>query len=234
MATERRRTSQSGQEIIEFGLVALLLIPLLLGTVIVGIGLIRSIQAQQVSRDLASIYIHGGDFSTYSMQQLAQKLSLGLNLQIGSSFTGNSAANTSNGGDMLVTVSQIMYVGPTTAANCVFVGASNCANHDSFVFTQRLQFGNASVSGWSGSCLGDPSTTAITSNGALTAPVTDAGAKLPSAGQTNMTNLWQVSAGGQTPLVDGQVVYVMEVYVQPPNLSLGMYSAGGIYVRYFF
>jgi hypothetical protein len=168
------------------------------------------------------------------MQQLAQKLSLGLNLQIGSTFSGNQTANTGNSGDMLVTVSQIEYVGPTTAALCTSVGASNCTNHDSFVFTQRIQFGNASATGWNGSTLGNPSTTAISTNGTVTSPVTDSGARLPSAGQTNMANLWQTNSNGQTPLVDSQVVYVVEIYVQPPGISLGAYTAGGIYARYFF
>lgn len=234
MATERNRKRQRGQEIIEFALVATLLIPMLLGAVVTGIGLVRSIQAQQVCRDLTSIYIHGGDFSTYSMQQLAQKLALGLNLQIGSTYTGNNRTNTSNSGDLLVTISQIEYVGSTTSALCMSVGSGNCTNHDSFVFTERVQFGNSSVSGWGGSTLGDPSTAAITNSGSIANPITDSGAKLPGTGQTNMTNLWQVSSGGRSPLVDGQVIYIVETYVQPPGLSLGVFSVGGIYARYFF
>ena len=234
MATVHRRRRQGGQEIIEFALVAILLIPILLGAVITGIGLVRNIQAQQVCRDLTSIYIHGGEFSTYSMQQLAQKLALGLNLQIGSNFSGNQRENTDNAGDVLITVSQIEYVGPTTAALCTSVGAANCTNHDSFVFTERVRLGNWSVTGWNGSTLGDPSTTSITDDGTISSPVTDAGAKLPGTGQTNMTNLWQGTSNGRTALVDGQVVYVVEMYVQPTGLSLGMYSTGGIYARYFF
>jgi hypothetical protein len=234
MATEHRKTRQGGQEIIEFALIAILLIPILLGAVVTGIGLVRSIQAQQVCRDLTSIYIHGGEFSTSPMQQLARKLALGLNLQTGSSFSGNQRDNTGNTGDVLITVSQIEYIGPTTAALCTSVGAGNCTNHDSFVFTERVRFGNASVAGWSGSTLGDPSTTSITADGTISRPVTDAGAKLPGTGQTNMTNLWQRTSNGRSALVDGQVVYVVEMYVQPSGLSLGMYSAGGIYARYFF
>jgi len=234
VATEQRRKRQRGQEIVEFALVAILIIPILLGAVVTGIGLVRSIQAQQVCRDLTSIYIHGGEFSTYSMQQLAQRLALGLNLQIGSSFSGNQRDNTGNTGDVLITVSQIEYVGPTTAALCTAVGAGNCTNHDSFVFTERVRFGNASVTGWNGSTLGDPSTASITNAGTISSPVTDAGAKLPGTGQTNMANLWQGTANGRTALEDGQVAYVVEVYIQPTGLSLGMFSAGGIYARYFF
>ncbi len=232
--TARRRERQSGQEIIEFALTAVFLIPLLLGSMITGISLVRSIQVQQVCRDLTSIYIHGGDFSTYGMQQLAQRLARGLNLQIGASFTGNQATNTSNTGDGLITVSQIMYVGPTTGNNCIAVGASNCTNHDSFVFTQRISFGNGTLTSQKPSSLGDPSTAAISPSGMILSPVTDSGAQLPNPGQTNMTSLWQVSGNGRAPLVDGQISYVVEFYVQPPGVSLGIYSEGGVYARYFF
>src|SRR5580658_11043920 len=105
-ATARRRRTQSGQEIFEFALVAVLLVPMFLGAFVVGMNLIRSIQCNQVCRDLDDMYIHGGDFSTYPMQQEAQRLAQGLNLQIGSSFAGNEQSNTSNGGNGIITVTQ--------------------------------------------------------------------------------------------------------------------------------
>lgn len=232
-AAQRRRERQGGQQIIEFAMLSFLWVPLLLGAMVTGQNLVRSIQAQQVCRDLDSIYIHGGDLSTYPMQQLAQRLSTGLNLQIGASFTGNDRANTDNSGDAIVMVSQIMYIGPTTATRCARVGAGNCTNHDSFVFTQRVRFGNGSMSGVTDS-LGNPTTTAITSAGWILNPETDAGARVPDPGQTNMRNLWQVSTNGRTPLADGQVVYIVELYAQSPGITLGSFSAGGIYARYFF
>src|SRR6202034_1880093 len=70
----------------------------------------------------------------------------GLNLQIGASFAGNEQANTGNTGNGLVTVSQIMWIGGPTSASCVAVGASNCTNQNSFVYTQQIQFGNGSLS----------------------------------------------------------------------------------------
>lgn len=228
----RRRLNQKGQEIWEFAGVAFLLVPMLLGGFVTGMGLIRSIQANQVCRDLANIYIHGGDFSSYSMQQLGQRLAQGLNLQIGASFTGNVADNSANSGDTVVTVSQIMYVGSTTSTSCAAVGAANCLNHDSFVFTQRIKFGNGTLT--FPNSLGDPTTTAISSTGILSSPITDTGAKLPSAGQTAMTNLWQVSTNGRTPLTDQQVAYVVELYSQSPSLGLGSFAGGGQYARYFF
>src|SRR5580698_5755016 len=145
MATARRRKTQSGQEIVEFALVTILFMPMFLGSFVVGMNLIRSIQANQVCRDLDDMYIHGGDFSTYPMQQEAQRLAQGLNLQIGSSFAGNEQSNTSNQGNGIVTVTQVMWIGSTTSSNCIAVGASNCTNANSFVFTQQIQFGNSSL-----------------------------------------------------------------------------------------
>jgi len=228
MATGRRSKRQGGQELIEFALTTILLVGLLLNSFITGMDLIRSIQVNQVCRDLANMYIHGADFSTYTMQQLGQRLAHGLSLEIGSSFSGNSATNTGNGGNALVTLSRIMYVGSTTDPNFAAVGASNCTNANSFVFTQRIQFGNGSLTSRKPSSLGNPSTSAISTAGIVQNPITDAGAKLPSAAQTSIRGLWQVA------LTDGQSCYVAEFYAQSPELTLGSFSAGGVYARYFF
>jgi len=94
MAATRRNGGERGQELIEFAITAILLVGLLVGAFVAGMNLIRSIQVNQVCRDLDNMYIHGADFSTYPMQQLAQRLAQGLGLQIGASFSGNSATNT--------------------------------------------------------------------------------------------------------------------------------------------
>src|SRR5579864_4379916 len=125
MATERRKRTQKGQELFEFALMAFILVPLFMGSFVVGMNLIRSIQCNQVTRDLVDMYIHGANFSTYPMQQEAARLAQGLNLQVGSSFSGNEQTNTGNSGNGLVTVTQIMWIGSTTSASCVAVGAGN-------------------------------------------------------------------------------------------------------------
>ncbi|MBZ5610362.1 MAG: pilus assembly protein [Acidobacteriia bacterium] len=233
MATQRRKKTQSGQEIIEFGLVAILFVPLLLGTFVVGMNLIRSIQANSVCRDLTDMYIHGADFSSYSMQQEAQRLAQGLNLQM-PSFSGNQATNTSTSGRGLVTVTQIMYVGPTTASNCAAVPAGSCTNHDSFVYTQQIQFGNSSLSNSGTVTLGTPSGATLATDGTVQNPVTDSHAKLGSAAQSAMAGLWQTTNNGQQPLTDGQVVYIVETYFQSPDLNVGSLAGSGVYARYFY
>jgi hypothetical protein len=234
--SERRRRRQGGQEIIEFSFVALMLLPMLMGGFVTGMNLIRSINVQYACRDLADIYIHGGDFSTYPKQQLAQRVTSGLNLQIGSSFTGNDRNNTDNSGDGLIRVSQIMYVGGTSSSSCQSVLPASCTNANSFVFTQRIEFGNSTLSATSNNTLGTPTPQSgnISNDGVLRNYVTDSGAKLPGAGQTNMSGLWQVSTNGRTPLVDGQVAYVVEMFFRSPSLVVGSYAGGGVYARYFF
>lgn len=207
-----RRKRQNGQEIVEFALVALLFVPMMLGTFVVGMSLVKSLQASQAVRDLGNIYIHGGDFSSYSMQQLAQRLATGLNLQFptfGSGIT-NVQKNTGTNGDGVIWATQLMYVGPTTGAQCTVVGAANCTNHDSFVYTEQVIFGNSSVAAAHPNSLGDATANGATVNsgGIVQNPVTDAAAKLPAAAQTKMTNLWQTTANGQTALTDWVVVYV--------------------------
>ena len=235
MAAPRRKKTQSGQEIIEFGLVAIFMIPVFLGTFIVGMNLIRSIQTNQVCRDLTDMYIHGADFSTYPMQQEAQRLAQGLNLQVGPSFSGNSNNNTNNGGKGLVTVTQLMYVGPTTSANCVAVGPGNCTNHDSFVFLQQIQFGNGTLANASTVSLGTPAGASVNSSGHVANPVTDSHAQLPSGAQSAMQSIWASNATtGQQALTDGQVMYVVETYFDSPDLSVGSLAGKGVYARYFY
>jgi hypothetical protein len=238
MATARRKKRQGGQEILEFALVALLFVPMFLGVFIVGMNLIRSIQANQVCRDLDSMFIHGGDFSTYPMQQEAQRLGQGLNLQIGASFAGNEQANTGNSGNGLATVTQIMYVGSTTSTSCVAVGAANCTNHDSFVYTQQIQFGNGTLANANTVTLGTCPSAIINSSGVVQSFITDSRAALAGSAQSNMRSLWQSSSevvgGTATALTDQQVVYVVETYFQSPDLSVGALSGNGVYSRYFF
>ena len=229
----RRKARQSGHEVLEFALVAFLFVPLLMGTFVTGMNVVRSIQANHIARDLDDMYIHGADFSTYAMQVVAGRLATGLDLEIGSTFSGNRSDNLGNNGRGLVYVSQVMWVGSTTQPNCQAVGASNCTNHDNFVFTQQIRFGNGTLISEQPSFLGSP-TAARSSAGVVQNPVTASGARLPATEQSNMQALWQTYANGRTPLSDGQAMYVVEVYFQSPDLSLGSYPGRGVYARWFF
>jgi hypothetical protein len=235
--TSKRRRRQRGQEIIEFGLMAILFVPLFLGMFVVGMNLIKSLQASLLVRDLGSIFIHGGDFSAYTMQQLAQRLGNSLNLQM-PAFAGNQQTNTGANGDGIVWITQILYVGPTTGTLCSSVGASNCTNANSFVYFSQVVFGSSTVNTAHPSTLGSAAGNGVTfaggGGGTVLNYLTDSHAKLPAAAQTAMANVWQTSANGQAPLIDGQVVYIAEGYFQTPSLTLGSFTSNGVYARSFF
>ena len=82
--------------------------------------------------------------------------------------------------------------------------------------------------------MGDPTGATLTNAGIVQNYVTDSTAKLKASGQNTMSSLWQTTANGQTPLTDGQVVYVVEGYFQTPYLSLGSFTSRGAYARLSF
>ncbi len=48
-----------------------------------------------------------------------------------------------------------------------------------------------------------------------------------------MQSLWQTSANGQQPLIDGQTIYVVECFFQTPNISISS-TGGKVYAIYYF
>ncbi|MEQ1885106.1 MAG: hypothetical protein ABL967_08595 [Bryobacteraceae bacterium] len=228
--------SERGNEVVEFAFVAIMFIPLILGSFMVGMNLVKSIAVNHVVRDLNNMYIHGADFSVSSYQQLALRLASGVNLKapVFPTGSGNLRANTGNAGDGLIWITQLMYVGGTNEPTCTSVGSNNCSNHDSFVYTQRIIFGNSALLQQKQSTLGDAATANISNSGIVQNYLTDSGARLPSAAQSDMRNLWMNTANGRQPLADGQVIYAVEGYFQSPSLAVGSTPAKGVYARYFF
>ena len=236
-ASKRRLETQRGSQILEFVLVAMVFIPTLMMSFITGMNLIKTIEAKQAIRDIGSIYIRGGDFSNYHMQALAQRLSTGLGMNIGSTFTGSKNQNLQATGNVIVYVSQIMWVGDDTSPNCVAAGgAGNCTNKNSFVFNQRIEFGSSAEKSAHPSILGNYSgaSTTITNTGAILGPVTNPDAKLSSSGQSAMNATWMSNLAGQVDLSDGQVVYVVEGWFNTAALGLGTIPSPGVYARFYF
>jgi hypothetical protein len=97
-----------------------------------------------------------------------------------------------------------------------------------------LQFGNGTLANSNIVSLGTCPSAIMNSSGVVQNYVTNAQADLAGAAQTNMQNLWQVTNGTNTPLTDGQVVYIVETYFQSPDLSVGSLAGNGVYARYFF
>ncbi|MEO8098641.1 MAG: TadE family protein [Acidobacteriota bacterium] len=232
----RGAARQRGHEILEFALVAFLFIPLLLGTFVTGMNVIRSIQANHIARDLADMYIHGGDFSDHGMQVVAQRLATGMDLQIANG-SGSQADNINNGGRGIVWISKIMWVGTTLEPNCQAALPSFCTNANKFVFLERIRFGNGSLESERPSSLGHPAAATRSVYGIVTDnTVTSSNAAVPEPFQTSVRNLWQSTSTttGQQPLSDGQVVYVAEVYFQSPDLQLGSFQGRGVFAGWFY
>jgi hypothetical protein len=219
----RRRKRQRGNEIIEFAVLAMFLVPLFLWGFVTGMNLLRMIQCTQICRDIGNLYIHGVDYSTYPAQQVAARLANGYGLQIGSSFSGNDATNDANSGNGYIVLSEVMYAGPN-ACSSLPVGTI-CTNENKYVFLQRIDFGNASlqINGTTvSSALGNP-TAAASSAGIVQNYLTDSGAVAAN-----------FSSFMQTQIADGKVVYVAETFFASPDLGFSAFPAGGVYSRSFF
>jgi hypothetical protein len=231
-----RRKRQGGQEILEFGLVALLLyIPLFLGSFVVGMNLVKTIQAKNVIRDMADMYIHGADFSDGGYQTLVKSISSGLNLQSPTYSAGTQTRDdtASSGGDGIIWVTRVMYV-----------GSGGGANANNFVFMQRVRIGNTGlITAAHSSITGDPNAALTNSNylpdGEIDTnsvdPRNNANAKLLAAPQAAMQAMWITPPSPRTALTDGQLIYIVEGFFQTPQFGLGNgYASNGVFARYFF
>jgi hypothetical protein len=221
----RRSRMQRGNEMIEFALLSVFLVPLLLWTFIAGMNLIRVIQSQQICRELAGLYIGGLDFSTYTAQSLAVTLAQGYGLNVGTGFASgvtNMYNNDTNGGNGYVVVSEIMYVGSSTCAS--LPSGTTCTNENQYVFVQRLDFGNNNLTingATAASAFGVPSATE-TAYGDVENYLTDSGAVAANFGSFL-----------QSALTDGQVIYVVETWFASPDLDFAAFPGGGMYARTF-
>jgi hypothetical protein len=163
----RRRKRQGGTEFIEFALSSLLLFPLMMGVVIIGLNLGRSIQVAQVCRDAGSMYVRGIDFSQPANQNELVRLANGMGM-------------TANGGSGVVIFSKVQYI-PASACT----GIPNC-NSNQYVVLQRLTVGATSVTS---SRIGPAGTVTTDSSGNVANYMTD-----PHAVASNFTNIMTLAA----------------------------------------
>jgi len=126
-----RRRGRRGNNLVEFALVAVFLLPLLFGTVNLGMNLGRSVQAAQVVRDIGHLYVRQLDFSVPASTEFALRLASGLGL-------------TANGGEGVIIISKIMYI---EDAQCIAGGLDPgvCPNRNKAVVMQRFVIGNAGL-----------------------------------------------------------------------------------------
>ena len=133
-----KRKQTSGVSSVEFAFSMLVLVPLLLGTGVIGINMIRTLETIQLARDVGHMYARGVDFGQPGNQSVLVTLGSQLGLT-------NSAATSK----AVVILSNLLYI---DQAACAAVGAvdgagnpSGCTNYTKWVFTQRVVLGDPSV-----------------------------------------------------------------------------------------
>jgi hypothetical protein len=220
---KRRRVR--GVSTIEFAFSLLALVPLLLGTGVTGINMIRTLQTIQLARDAGHMYARGVDFSQPGNQTIL--VNLGANLGLNA---------TAGQGTAVVILSELTYVDDNlcnaagAATNGVHNG--NCTNYGFWVFQQRIEIGNNNIRT---SNYGSPITSGP--NGVTVDPVTgmitqsDYVKKSGARASFSGVNPFSVVNGQAQGLPSGQSLYLAEAgstgFNMPPFVSNAVaYSFG--------
>jgi hypothetical protein len=168
------RRWQTGNTILEFAIVMVILIPMFAGAFTIGMALTKGIQVSNVAHDAVVLMVtantnpnSGLDLSQVQNQRIIVSAAQGLGM---ASDAQNDPSST---GNAVVILSKVVMVGPTECslggmtpnASAPFWDAGNCPNYGSYVFEYRVVIGNGSR--WS-STLGNPAGT-VQSNGTITA-----------------------------------------------------------------
>ncbi len=155
---QKRR--EKGSFLLEFALVAPVLVVLLAGTVDVGMSLNRALVASQVCRNANVLMVRGLDLSTTQNQKLLMRTAAGLGINSTGTWNPNPAGNG------VIFLTKVLRVGPLECS----VGISNwngtpgtCPNYGQYVIATRITIGNGSR--WQ-SKTGNPAT-ALQPNGNL-------------------------------------------------------------------
>jgi Flp pilus assembly protein TadG len=166
----RKHSSERGNSILEFALVAsLFLVPMLAGSYTMGMALVKMLQVGQVARDANILVVRGIDLSQSDNQSLVVKTASGLGMNV----AGSNTPSTSGLGVVILTTIRLVsgtdcaaqgYAASGTLAD----GEPNyptCPNFLKYVFTQRIVIGNSAKLT---SVTGNPGDT-LASNGTLSA-----------------------------------------------------------------
>jgi TadE-like protein len=196
------RANERGTALVEFALVATLLVPLILGLAVIGLNLMRAIQVTEVCRDTGHMYSYGVDFSQSANQNLVVGLAAGLNM-------------TANGGNGVIILSTVTYVDDCQGGG--YGAPDACPNYGQMVFTNRLTIGNA---GLRASGFGTPSAALMDGSGNI-----PAGNSSGTPGYLNDPTT--VVSSSLTNLItlnqSGHFVYVTEMYTISPDFDLWTY-----------
>jgi hypothetical protein len=224
MRTRKKR----GVFAVEFAFSLLVFIPLLLGTGVIGINLVRSLQTIQLARDAGHMYARGVDFSQDGNKTVLRDLGATLGL-----------STTPGQGSATVILTALTYVDKNA---CAAAGAADangnpnsaCVNFRKWVIAQRIVLGNSSIRG---SNYGAPVTTGP--GGVTVDPTTgrisayDQARKSGAQAQFNGFNPYSIVDGVAQGLPSGQRLYVAEAathgFNMPPFVSGAKPYSWGIF-----
>ncbi len=203
-----RSSGDKGSALVEFVLSALVWMPLLLGTIVFGINIIRAIQVSQLARNTGHMYAYGIDFTQPENSALLARLAKSLSIQ-------------QNGGTGAILLSKITLV---TARDCAAANMPTCPNQGKYVFTSLYAFGNLD---YAVSKLGNPSARYYTNGTAITQAqyLSD-----PTLVATYFSNFLQFPDA----TVPGQYAYVSEVTLNSQSINWTDFSKTGSYARSIF
>lgn len=207
----QRQRRERGANLIEFGLVSVVLIPLIFGAISLGMRLGTHIQATQVARDAGHMYARGLDFSKRSNEDLLLTLAQPFRM-------------TARGGNGVIIMSQVRLV---HAADCTGV-RTGCGNRGRHVVTHRLVFGDDRLTN---SRLATPRSGLPGSNGSIATNdfLRDATVALPA---TLSAELFTRTG---FDLARGEVAYVVETFTPARETEMfGWVGTGGVYTRAIF
>jgi hypothetical protein len=191
----------------EFTICSFALIPLTLGVFVFGFKLIRSLQMQQIVRDLGHMYEEGADFTNTGTVSVAQQLASGYAL----TSTGHSE----------VILSQISLVqqADCDAGNPTHPTGQACTNLNLPTFAQQVILGNSSDG---------------TSNYG-TPPVQSSTYLVTAADRANNTAAQAVGFSSVLALQTGETAYVAEMINLTPEFNItGFPGKPLIYARAIF
>jgi Flp pilus assembly protein TadG len=203
--------SQRGANLLEFGLVSVVLIPLIFGAISLGMRLGTHIQTTQLARDACHMYARGLDFSKPANQDVLYTL--------GHSFgLGNGTGNA------VVVLSQVRKVYP---ADCATI-RGGCGNRDRHVVTHRIVLGDARLSA---SRLATPRPGIVSRTGTIATDdfLRDGTVALNAAMTTELFDRTGFN------LSRGEVAYVVETFTPARETEMfGWVGTGGVYSRAIF
>jgi hypothetical protein len=206
-----KRKNQKGTSVLEFALIIWPTVLMLMGVVVVGNELGRAVQAGQVCRDAASMYVRGVDFSQSGNQAELARIGQALNLQ------------TSNSGNGLVILSKVTFI-PDPSSTCGLpadAGYLTCTTGQ-YRLAQQTIFGNTSLPGTHFPTTGTP-TFDSENNVTNYSDYTNGTAATINNFQTTLV------------LYPTQFTYIAETYFQMLDLAMpGFQSSPGVYSVAFF